>query len=60
MSQRWLDRLAGVDVFAEDHLRTALVYVRWDDPHPPTAIAEAHEQVERGQRDGKVIVVVGG
>ena len=23
-------RLAGIDVFAEDHVRTALLYVRWD------------------------------
>lgn len=28
---RWLDRLAGVDVFTRDHVRTALIYVRWDD-----------------------------
>lgn len=31
IEQRWMDRLAGVDVFAEDHVRTALIYVRWDD-----------------------------
>ena len=29
--QRWMGRLAGIDVFAEDHVRTALIYVRWDD-----------------------------
>lgn len=28
---RWKDRLAGVDVWTEDHVRTALIYVRWDD-----------------------------
>lgn len=28
------------------------------DPHPLAAIAKAHEQVERGQPNGKVIVVV--
>lgn len=31
IEQRWMGRLAGVDVFAEDHVRTALLYVRWDD-----------------------------
>jgi hypothetical protein len=31
LEARWLDRLAGVDVFTEDHVRTALIYVRWDD-----------------------------
>jgi len=31
IEQRWMDRLAGIDVFAEDHVRTALLYVRWDD-----------------------------
>jgi len=31
IEQRWMYRLAGVDVFAEDHVRTALIYVRWDD-----------------------------
>ncbi len=28
---RWRSRLAGVDVWAEDHVRTALIYIRWDD-----------------------------
>jgi len=28
---RWIDRLAGVDVFVDSHVRTALSYVRWDD-----------------------------
>ena len=31
IKKRWTGRLAGVDVFAEDHVRTALIYVRWDD-----------------------------
>lgn len=31
LESRWLDRLAGIDVFTEDHVRTALIYVRWDD-----------------------------
>ncbi|MEO7791063.1 MAG: hypothetical protein ABIX28_15985 [Vicinamibacterales bacterium] len=31
IEQRWMNRLAGIDVFAEDHVRTALIYVRWDD-----------------------------
>lgn len=31
IEQRWMGRLAGIDVFAEDHVRTALIYVRWDD-----------------------------
>ena len=28
---RWINRLAGVDVWLPSHVRTALVYVRWDD-----------------------------
>jgi glyoxylase-like metal-dependent hydrolase (beta-lactamase superfamily II) len=31
IEQRWMNRLAGIDVFAADHVRTALLYVRWDD-----------------------------
>lgn len=27
---RWIDKLAGVDVFASSHCSTALVYARWD------------------------------
>ena len=28
---RWIDRLAGVDVWARSHVSTMLNYVRWDD-----------------------------
>ena len=28
---RWIDKLAGVDVYGESHIRTMLIYVRWDD-----------------------------
>lgn len=28
---RWINRLAGVDVWLPRHVRTALIYVRWDD-----------------------------
>lgn len=28
---RWINRLAGVDVWTADHVRTALLYVRWDE-----------------------------
>ncbi|MBS1518568.1 MAG: MBL fold metallo-hydrolase [Bacteroidetes bacterium] len=28
---RWINRLAGVDVFAKSHAATMLLYVRWDD-----------------------------
>jgi glyoxylase-like metal-dependent hydrolase (beta-lactamase superfamily II) len=28
---RWIDRLAGVDVWLPSHVRSALIYVRWDD-----------------------------
>lgn len=31
IQSRWIDKLAGVDVFGASHCRTALVYVRWDD-----------------------------
>jgi hypothetical protein len=28
---RWINRLAGVDVWLETQIRSALIYVRWDD-----------------------------
>jgi glyoxylase-like metal-dependent hydrolase (beta-lactamase superfamily II) len=28
---RWIDKLAGVDVWGRSHCRTAIIYVRWDD-----------------------------
>ncbi len=31
IKSRWRHKLAGVDVFVESHVSTALVYVRWDD-----------------------------
>jgi len=31
LQPRWISRLAGVDVWLPSHVRTALIYVRWDD-----------------------------
>jgi glyoxylase-like metal-dependent hydrolase (beta-lactamase superfamily II) len=31
LEPRWIDRLAGVDVWLPSHVRAALIYVRWDD-----------------------------
>lgn len=31
LQPRWINRLAGVDVWLESHVRTAIIYVRWDD-----------------------------
>ncbi len=31
LQPRWINRLAGVDVWLESHVRTVLIYVRWDD-----------------------------
>jgi len=31
LEARWINRLAGVDVWLPSHVRTALIYVRWDD-----------------------------
>ena len=31
LETRWIDRLAGVDVWARSHAATMLLYVRWDD-----------------------------
>lgn len=28
---RWIDKLAGVDIYGESHVKTMLIYVRWDD-----------------------------
>jgi glyoxylase-like metal-dependent hydrolase (beta-lactamase superfamily II) len=33
LQPRWINRLAGVDVWMESHVRTAILYVRWDDKH---------------------------
>jgi glyoxylase-like metal-dependent hydrolase (beta-lactamase superfamily II) len=30
---RWINRLAGVDVWMDSHVRTAILYVRWDDKY---------------------------
>ena len=31
LKPRWINRLAGVDVWLESRVRTALIYVRWAD-----------------------------
>ena len=31
LQPRWINRLAGVDVWLRDNVWTALIYVRWDD-----------------------------
>jgi glyoxylase-like metal-dependent hydrolase (beta-lactamase superfamily II) len=31
LEPRWVNRLAGVDVWLPSHVRAALIYVRWDD-----------------------------
>ncbi|MBV8050458.1 MAG: MBL fold metallo-hydrolase [Acidobacteriaceae bacterium] len=31
LQPRWINRLAGVDVWLESHVRTAILYVRWDE-----------------------------
>ena len=28
---RWIDKLAGVDIYGRSHARAMLIYVRWDD-----------------------------
>jgi glyoxylase-like metal-dependent hydrolase (beta-lactamase superfamily II) len=33
LQPRWINRLAGVDVWMESHVRTAMLYVRWDDKY---------------------------
>jgi glyoxylase-like metal-dependent hydrolase (beta-lactamase superfamily II) len=33
LQPRWIDRLAGVDVWMESQVRTAILYVRWDDKY---------------------------
>ena len=33
LQPRWINRLAGVDVWMESHVWTALQYVRWDDKY---------------------------
>ena len=33
LQPRWIDRLSGVDVWMESHVRTAILYVRWDDKY---------------------------
>jgi glyoxylase-like metal-dependent hydrolase (beta-lactamase superfamily II) len=31
LQPRWINRLAGIDVWLRDNVSTALIYVRWDD-----------------------------
>src|SRR5271155_2485419 len=31
LEPRWINRLAGVDVWLPSHVRAALIYIRWDD-----------------------------
>ena len=31
LEARWINRLAGVDVWLPSDVRAALIYVRWDD-----------------------------
>jgi glyoxylase-like metal-dependent hydrolase (beta-lactamase superfamily II) len=31
LQPRWINRLAGVDIWLRDNVSTALIYVRWDD-----------------------------
>ncbi len=33
LQPRWINRLAGVDVWMDSHVRTAMLYVRWDDKY---------------------------
>jgi len=33
LQPRWINRLAGVDVWIESHVRTAILYLRWDDKY---------------------------
>jgi glyoxylase-like metal-dependent hydrolase (beta-lactamase superfamily II) len=33
LQPRWINRLAGLDVWMESHVRTAILYVRWDDKY---------------------------
>jgi glyoxylase-like metal-dependent hydrolase (beta-lactamase superfamily II) len=33
LEPRWINRLAGVDVWMESQVRTAILYVRWDDKY---------------------------
>ena len=31
LQPRWINRLAGLDVFLDSQIRAAILYVRWDD-----------------------------
>ena len=33
LQPRWINRLAGVDVWLDSHVWTAFEYVRWDDKY---------------------------
>jgi hypothetical protein len=33
LQPRWINRLAGVDVWMESQVRAAILYVRWDDKY---------------------------
>jgi glyoxylase-like metal-dependent hydrolase (beta-lactamase superfamily II) len=43
---RWINRLAGVDVWLDTQVRTALIYVRWDDKVAGTPAAALGRDAE--------------
>jgi len=57
LKPRWINRLAGVDVWLESQVRTALIYVRWDDKVMESAAESArhrHAAVVRSIGAGSV------
>jgi len=48
LKPRWINRLAGTDVWIDTHVRTALVYVRWDDKAGGTEPLNDFEKAEVG------------
>jgi hypothetical protein len=44
LKPRWINRLAGVDVWLESQVRKALIYVRWDDKVMESAAESARRR----------------
>jgi glyoxylase-like metal-dependent hydrolase (beta-lactamase superfamily II) len=52
IKERWMARLVGVDLWAESHCRTALVYFEWDVGSRPDRSAAPKKGEEFDRRDG--------
>jgi glyoxylase-like metal-dependent hydrolase (beta-lactamase superfamily II) len=54
LEPRWINRLAGVDVWLPSHVRAALIYVRWDDKESVTLRLSGPQAGSEGKSVGAI------